>query len=89
MQVLELGTVNPVALVIMTAALVMTFVLKRPILRLLGICALLRHRHGAPARVAAKSATVVIAPGPTRRGRTARSGLLRFALGGALAAAQW
>ncbi|MEW9556438.1 hypothetical protein [Nonomuraea sp. NPDC050783] len=57
-------------------------------LRILGICALLGHRHGAPARVAAKSAAQV-APGPTRRGRSARSGLLRFALGGALAAAQW
>uniref|UniRef100_UPI003F49907A chromate efflux transporter n=1 Tax=Streptosporangium sp. CA-256172 TaxID=3240076 RepID=UPI003F49907A len=40
-QVPELGTLNPVALAITAAALVMTFVLKWPMLRILGICALL------------------------------------------------
>ncbi|TMR14694.1 chromate efflux transporter [Nonomuraea turkmeniaca] len=41
MQLPELGTVNPVALTITVAALVMTFAMKWPMLRILGICAAL------------------------------------------------
>ncbi|GIH97460.1 chromate efflux transporter [Planobispora siamensis] len=40
-QLPEPGTLSPVALAITVAALVMTFVLKWPMLRILGICALL------------------------------------------------
>ncbi|MGW0804731.1 chromate efflux transporter [Nonomuraea sp. NPDC002799] len=41
MRLPDLGTVSPVALTITVAALVMTFVLKWPMLRILGICAVL------------------------------------------------
>ncbi|SEH04089.1 chromate transporter, partial [Nonomuraea solani] len=37
----DLGTLSPVAAAITVAALVMTFVLKWPMLRIIGICALL------------------------------------------------
>ncbi|MFF5210457.1 chromate efflux transporter [Streptosporangium sp. NPDC000396] len=41
MQLPDPGTVNPLALVITTVALVMTFALRWPMLRILGVCALL------------------------------------------------
>ncbi|MFI7610267.1 chromate transporter [Nonomuraea terrae] len=40
-QLPETGTISPIALVITVAALVMTFVLEWPMLRILGICAVL------------------------------------------------